>query len=71
MRRHPAIGGDTIRSLIKEGRPRGFLQMGMDIAYNHHEKVDGSGYPKGLAGESIPLAARILTVADVYGALTT
>ncbi|MHC4445092.1 MAG: HD domain-containing phosphohydrolase [Planctomycetota bacterium] len=69
MKRHSIIGGDIIRSLIKEGRPRDFLQMGMDIAYHHHEKVDGSGYPKSLAGESIPLAARILTVADVYDAL--
>ena len=41
------------------------------MAYYHHEKWDGSGYPKGLAGEDIPLSARILAVADVYDALTS
>jgi HD-GYP domain-containing protein (c-di-GMP phosphodiesterase class II) len=45
--------------------------MGKEIAYNHHEKWDGSGYPRGLKGEAIPLSARIIAVADVYDALTT
>jgi len=41
----------------------------MDIALNHHEKWDGSGYPNGLSGESIPLSARIMAVSDIYDAL--
>jgi putative two-component system response regulator len=45
--------------------------MGKEIAYNHHEKWDGSGYPRGLKGEEIPLSARIIAIADVYDALTT
>ena len=49
----------------------GFLQMGRDIAWAHHEKYDGSGYPRGLAGKEIPLSARIVALADVYDALTT
>jgi putative two-component system response regulator len=43
--------------------------MGIAIALNHHEKFDGSGYPNGLKGESIPLEARIVSVADVFDAL--
>jgi putative two-component system response regulator len=43
----------------------------MDIAYYHHEKYDGTGYPEGLAGAAIPLPARIIALADVYDALTT
>jgi len=71
MKRHAAIGGDTIRSLINQGRTQDFLQMGMEIAYYHHEKFNGKGYPFGLAGEQIPLSARIVAVADVYDALTS
>ncbi len=71
MKRHTLIGGDTIRSLVEVGKVGSFLRMGMEIAYNHHEKFDGSGYPHGRAGESIPLAARILALADVYDALTS
>jgi putative two-component system response regulator len=43
--------------------------VGIEIAQSHHEKWDGSGYPDGLVGEDIPLAARIMAVADVYDAL--
>ncbi len=71
MKRHAAIGGDTIKALVEQGRRQAFLQMGMDIAYSHHEKFNGKGYPKGLAGGDIPLPARILAVADVYDALTS
>jgi len=46
-----------------------FLRMGIEIAESHHERWDGSGYPHGLAGEAIPLAARIMAVADVYDAV--
>lgn len=71
MKNHPIIGGETIRALIERGRRQDFLEMAMQIAYYHHEKYDGSGYPFGLAGESIPLPARIMALADVYDALTT
>jgi putative two-component system response regulator len=45
--------------------------MGRDIAASHHERFDGTGYPQGLCGDSIPLCARIVAVADVYDALTS
>ncbi len=71
MKRHTVIGGDTIRQLIDSGRNKEFLQMSMEIAYAHHEKYNGSGYPHGLAGAEIPLAARIMALADVYDAITS
>jgi len=71
MKTHTTIGGNTIRGLVQHRRGQSFLRMGMEIAYYHHEKFDGSGYPRGLAGEQIPLSARILAVADVYDALTS
>lgn len=70
MKKHAMLGGDIIRELINQGQDPGFLRMGMDIAYHHHERYDGKGYPFGLSGEDIPLAARIMSVADVYDALT-
>jgi putative two-component system response regulator len=46
-----------------------FLQYAKEIAYSHQEKWDGSGYPEGLSGDSIPISARLMAVADVYDAL--
>ncbi|MDP1645513.1 MAG: response regulator [Thiobacillus sp.] len=66
MRRHPLIGHE-----ILTGSPSRYLQMGAVIALGHHEKFDGNGYPQGLAGEDIPLPARIVAVADVFDALTS
>ncbi len=71
MRRHPEIGGETLRSVIEQFRGNTFLTMGMEIAYSHHERWDGQGYPFGLAGDEIPLAARIVAVADAYDAITS
>jgi len=71
MKTHSRIGAQTLESVIHAGRSQSFLEMGRDIAEFHHEKWDGSGYPQGLAGEAIPLPARILAIADVYDALTT
>lgn len=68
---HAAIGATTIQSLIDATPRMQFLKMAADIARYHHEWFDGSGYPAGLAGEAIPLAARIVAVADAYDALTT
>ncbi|KAF1688069.1 two-component system response regulator [Pseudoxanthomonas broegbernensis] len=64
MRRHPRIGYE----LLSGSRNR-FIQAGALIALRHHERYDGSGYPDGLAGEAIPLEARIVAVADVFDAL--
>jgi len=71
MKTHSVIGGDTLRAADLEAGPDSFLAMGRDIAYYHHERWDGKGYPKGLAGTSVPLAARITAVSDVYDALTS
>ena len=70
MKRHSTIGADTLRSVIGSATHQPFLQMSLEIAWCHHEKWDGSGYPRGLRGVDIPLAARILAMADVYDALT-
>jgi response regulator RpfG family c-di-GMP phosphodiesterase len=71
MRTHAEIGAQTIESVIGEFPDQGFLVCGRDIARGHHEKWDGSGYPAGLKGDAIPLAARIVALADVYDALTS
>jgi putative two-component system response regulator len=70
MRMHAVYGRDAIasaESLLSSGNR--FLQHARDIAYCHHEKWDGSGYPQGLSGAAIPLSARLMAVADVYDAL--
>ena len=71
MKRHSTIGGDTLKAADIEAGRDSFLAMGRDIAYYHHEKWDGSGYPFGLAGEDIPVEARITALADVYDALSS
>ena len=70
MKTHAKIGGDTLRTVYDQYPSQSFIKCGMDVAYGHHEKWDGSGYPQGLQGESIPLVARILALVDVYDALT-
>jgi putative two-component system response regulator len=70
MKRHAELGRDAIaRAEQMLGTPIDFLRIAKEIAYGHHEKWDGSGYPQGLAGEAIPLSARLMAVADVYDAL--
>lgn len=71
MQRHAQIGGETIQSVIERAPAARFLKVAADIARWHHEWIDGTGYPDGLVGDDIPLAARIAAVADVYDALTT
>lgn len=71
MKTHARIGGDTLRAGIEPGDQQSFLIMAMEIAYSHHERWDGCGYPDRLAGPAIPLAARIVALADSYDALTS
>jgi putative two-component system response regulator len=71
MKRHVTIGADAIRATLEHSPSASFLQFALDIAQSHHEKFDGTGYPHRLKGNQIPLAARIVALADVYDALTT
>jgi PAS domain S-box-containing protein/putative nucleotidyltransferase with HDIG domain len=64
MRKHPVYAYDMLA-------PIDYLRPALDIPYCHHEKFDGTGYPRGLKGEEIPLPARIFAVVDVYDALTS
>lgn len=72
MQRHPLIGGEVLRRCEAQVNALGYsiFQVAIEIAEGHHEKFDGSGYPQGLAGQDIPLSARIVAVADVFDALT-
>jgi response regulator RpfG family c-di-GMP phosphodiesterase len=70
MESHTVVGAAILEAVAKQhGACLAFLQMAIDIVRHHHERHDGKGYPDGLSGEAIPLAARIVTVADVYDAL--
>lgn len=71
MKRHAVIGANILDEAMVHSRCAGFLAMGAVIARFHHERWDGSGYPAGLVREEIPLPARIVSVADVYDALTS
>ncbi|MBC8508915.1 MAG: GAF domain-containing protein [Chloroflexi bacterium] len=64
MRQHPVFAYEWLSSIS-------YLQSAMDIPYDHHEKWDGTGYPRGLKGEQIPLAARIFAIVDVWDALSS
>jgi putative two-component system response regulator len=72
MKTHVEIGRRALVSAIAESSTTtDFLQYAIEIVRGHHEKWDGTGYPKGLSGDEIPLSARIMAVADVYDALTS
>ena len=64
MHKHPSVGRRILRSVP-------FLSNAAEVVYAHHERYDGSGYPRGLQGDQIPLAARVFAVADVLDALTS
>jgi HD-GYP domain-containing protein (c-di-GMP phosphodiesterase class II) len=64
MRKHPQFAYDMLY-------PIEYLRPALDIPYNHHEKWDGTGYPRGTKGEGIPLAARLFAIIDVWDALTS
>ena len=71
MKRHTMHGRQALQELARATPDDAFLALGGDIALYHHERWDGSGYPFGLRGAHIPLAARIVALADVYDALTS
>lgn len=71
MKSHTTIGAHTLDNALARYPHAGFLRMAREIALSHHERFDGTGYPNGISGESIPLSARIVAIADVYDALTT
>lgn len=71
MKKHTIIGAETLGAAARQHPEAEFLRMARAIALTHHERLDGSGYPHGLAGKEIPLCGRIVALADVYDALTT
>lgn len=71
IKTHTVLGGDALNAIDSQIEGTSFLTLGKEIAYHHHEKWDGSGYPDGLRAEEIPLSARIVALADVYDALTS
>lgn len=71
MQRHTVIAGQCLGEIAQRLGSSNFLEMARDIARDHHERWDGAGYPSRLKREQIPLAARIVAIADVYDALVT
>ncbi len=71
MKKHTLYGGEALKEADSILGYDSFLRIARDIAYHHHERWDGTGYPFGKAGEDIPLAARLMAVADVYDALVS
>lgn len=69
MKTHTTLGYDAIMKVGSKLKNSEFLEFAADVAYTHHEKYDGSGYPRGLKGNNIPLVGRLMAVADVYDAL--
>ncbi len=70
MKTHAKLGRDALEQAERDAdRPLEFLAIAKDIAHYHHERWDGSGYPEGLAGDAIPIAARLMALADVFDAL--
>jgi response regulator RpfG family c-di-GMP phosphodiesterase len=71
IRTHPIHGSEMLKKAIKKMDGDSLLQTALDIAYGHHEKWNGTGYPCGISGDKIPLCARITAIADVFDALTS
>jgi response regulator RpfG family c-di-GMP phosphodiesterase len=71
IKKHSMLGGNSLKEIEAKVGGKTFLTIASEIAYYHHERWDGKGYPEGLDGENIPLEARIVALADVYDALTS
>ena len=71
IKQHTVEGRKLIEQVLRDETDEEYLEMAKNMAYCHHEKWDGTGYPEGRHGEEIPLCARIMAVADVFDALTS
>ncbi len=71
MKQHPILAKEAIEKAMKHYNKNSFLNIAYNIAYYHHERWNGKGYPIGLKGEEIPLEAQLMAIADVYDALVT
>ena len=71
IKSHTIIGYQTLNSIRKQYGEMDFLNMGIEITYSHHERFDGLGYPQRLKGDEIPLSAQIVSITDMYDALTS
>lgn len=71
MKEHTKLGYESLRNVGNQLKNNIFIEYATDVAFTHHEKYDGSGYPRGLKGTDIPLIGRLMAVADVYDALTS
>lgn len=71
MKQHPVLGGNILNETLASLEDREYYEVAWQMTMFHHERWDGKGYPNGLAGEQIPLCARVMAVADVFDALTS
>ncbi|MBO6171126.1 MAG: HD domain-containing protein, partial [Desulfovibrio sp.] len=71
MKRHTILGASAIAHAMKTLHENAFLCVLRDVVFSHHERWDGTGYPLGLSGQSIPLSGRIMAIPDVYDALVS
>ncbi len=71
MKEHALLGYKALNNADVSLKNEYFINLAAEIAYSHHEKWDGSGYPRGLSGEEIPLSGRLMAIVDVYDALTS
>ena len=71
IKEHARLGGEALSAVDRELKQQSFLTIGKEVAFSHHERWDGSGYPAGRKHDQIPLSARIVALADVYDALTS
>lgn len=71
MKKHAAEGAKIVDEILRGVEEESFVEIAVNVAYYHHEKWDGTGYPVGLSGEDIPIEARIMALADVFDALVS
>lgn len=71
MKKHTTYGVEALRYALNANKVPSFIKTAIEVAGTHHERYDGSGYPKGLKGNEIPLSGRLMAIVDVYDALTS